>query len=278
MKYTNTTIMEIAHSRGSVAKTKTGAWKYLLARLPKPAEKQLSKKRQHQQWLDDRRDRTGDGRAKILGYDLDDPHTPGRILNLAWEDHRRWLADCALSVHKDGYGMLSIGSSMEITARPRPELAGYRAAINLISSAATQGAIPQAYDTIDFDWKGRSAGEALHHELYDFVRDAALICIRRTSGSKYGVKTLSKTYKLILRADSKILVVPLSAPVAKFAKASQGWGKTIERILDDATKYAKNIAGIRTLQKIAPDLAIGTLAISAYTGRRMIQGNLKNLI
>lgn len=219
MKYANQTIIQIAQERGSAAKTKSGAWKYLLNNLPKPTRKTNSSKYNWDVYREAQRTRTGDGRAKILGYDLNDPNTPGRICEEAWEMNRKWDADCRISIERGDYGQIIRRDGWQKThPKPIPEIAQWFDAWELIHAAENKNIIPESYDTIDFDRKGSADGSALHHELYDMCKNAVIICIRRTEGTRYGVKTLSKTYMLIERKNRKITATETKITVAKFAK------------------------------------------------------------
>lgn len=101
----------------------------------------------------------------------------------------------------------------------------YSEARCLIASAEKKKKIPAAYDTISFDKKRRADGSALHHEIYDISDDArhVLVCVRETEGTRYGVKTLSKTY-FIVSAHGKTGVKVQEAPKAKAAKAAKQAG------------------------------------------------------
>lgn len=217
-KYAGKTIIQIAQERGSAAKTKTGAWKYLLANLPKPARRTNSSKYKWDAYRDGQRTRTGDGRAKILGFDLNDPNTPGRILDDAWAMNRSWDSRRRVTIERDSYGAICLLSNQAAASRPRTEVDGWDSAWALIGEAAKKKIIIDDYDTIEFDRKGRANGSALHHELYDMSKNAAIVCIRRTEGSRYGVATKSKTYMLIERKNRKITAVEIKVPVAKYAK------------------------------------------------------------
>lgn len=244
MKYAGKTIIQIAQERGSAAKTKSGAWKYLLANLPRSTKKHTSQKYQWDNYREAQRTRTGDGRALILGYSLNDPNTPGNILADAWEMNRKWDADCCIEIKRDNYGAVKMSAYGQRAARPRTEVIGWHAAWELIKTAVAEKIIPNDYDSIEFDKKGRADGSALHHELFDFDKNAAIICIRRTEGSRYGVSTKSKTYMLIERKNRKITATETKITVARFAKmdivhfgdiiaVAQG-GKTIKLIVDQA--------------------------------------------
>lgn len=219
IKYAGKTIIQIAQERGSAAKTKSGAWKYLMAHLPKPIKTRNSSKYHWDIWRENKMNRRADGRAKILGYDLNDPNTPGNILEEAWEMNRKWDADCRINISRNKYGAICRQETWDkIHSRPSPELASWDSAWGMINEAVKKNIIPKDYDSIEFDKKGRADGEALHHELYDFAKNAAIICIRRTEGTRYGVKTLSKTYMLIERKNRKITATEIKIPVAKYAK------------------------------------------------------------
>lgn len=268
--YSFKNIIEAAQSRGSAAKTKSGAWKYLLAHMPAPITGHSTLEYSNgpaaaASYRAAKQDRSATGRARILGYDLNDPNTPGRIQERAWEDNKQWDADGRLSISRDRYGTVCISSYG--TASPRIIITGYRAAHALISEAAKSGAIPTAYDGIDFDRKGRADGEALHHELYDFAPEAAIICIRRTEGTRYGVKTLSKSYTLIERIEGEIAASEVSIPVAKFAKLYDiAFGQIIAR--------ARGEEGARKLPVALStwDEAYKALAIDGETLRSIFSG------
>lgn len=224
------TIIEIAQYRGSAAKTRPGAWKYLLAHLPAPVVGRDTSTYHNgpdaaARWRAAKQERTADGRARILGYDLNDPNTPGNIQTRATSDNNEWDRRRETVLYRDYYGAI-YGRHVPRTwdghtytfPLPRPDT-DYWAALNLIADAAKIGAIPAAYDSIDFDRKGRADGAALHHDLYDYACDVALVCLRRTRGTRYGVGTLSKHYVLLERTpDGGIAVIDTSLPVAKFAK------------------------------------------------------------
>ena len=103
----------------------------------------------------------------------------------------------------------------------------------LIARAANDGAIPAAYDDLSWDKKGRSAGGALHHEIYDISPDLnrALVCIRTTEGGRYGVRTTSKSYCVVARHGRGVRVLPankaVAAKAAKAAKTAANLGDAI---------------------------------------------------
>ena len=65
-KYTGKTIIAIARERGSAAKTRAGAWKYLLANLPKPQRRSNSAPWVWASYRETRMERRADGRAYSL--------------------------------------------------------------------------------------------------------------------------------------------------------------------------------------------------------------------
>ena len=71
---------------------------------------------------------------------------------------------------------------------------------NLINQATKSKKITPSYDGLFWDRKGRADGHAVHHEIYDMHPDPlrVLLCVRATEGTKYGVKTTSKTYYIII--------------------------------------------------------------------------------
>jgi len=97
-------------------------------------------------------------------------------------------------------------------------------ATGLITQAVAAKKIPCAYDDIAFDRKLRASGSATHHEIYDIHPDPlrVLVCIRETEGTKYGVKTLSKTYYIVKQHGRGTRVV--EANKAKSAKAAKAAG------------------------------------------------------
>lgn len=103
----------------------------------------------------------------------------------------------------------------------------YLSAMVLVQRAAQKKLIPAAYDSISWDRKGRSDGCAVHHEVYDIYPDGrhVLVCIRETEGSKYGVKTLSKSYFLISKKGRGVVAIEANKAVA--AKAAKSCGQTL---------------------------------------------------
>lgn len=116
----------------------------------------------------------------------------------------------------------------DATATP----AAYGRAWDIIATAAHQGKLTAAFDNITWDRKRRADGEACHHELYDCAPGAALICQRYTEGTRYGVKTTSKTYYLLTRTAGKITctIAPDQARIAKLGKSGLPYGGIIAAI------------------------------------------------
>jgi len=228
MKYKNTTIIEIAQKQGSKSKTREGAWKYLLANLPKPNLPRKSSKYNWDAYNESRRNRTGDGRARALGYDPNDPNTPGRIMDQAIAENRLWDERCRIEIKRDQYGAFCETRYGNPQARPNTLWFDAR---DLLVEAVKQKIIPFAFDRIGFDHKGRADGNALHHEIYDYAPNALIVCLRATDGTRYGVKTLSKIYMMITRKNDKITAVETSEPIAKLAKFGAAPGTIIARIL-----------------------------------------------
>lgn len=277
MKYAGKTIIEIAQEKGSSAKTKAGAWKFLLAHLDKPVKSHNSRKWQWDEWSESRRSKTADGRAATLGYTLLPPHrNPGTGTyytqpisdQWAWYDeaydlNHKYDQDCMRVILRNGYGE-AVSRTGDKAPRPRPECILFNEAWDLIREAASLKKIPRAYDSIDFDRKGRADGDALHHELYDFAKNAAVVCIRETEGSRYGVKTVSKKYMIVVRGEDGDLTAEYTTePVAKLAKmAINPFGSIVARIL--------GLDGAATL-------ATGSRIDIAYKALALMNGELRSI-
>lgn len=218
MRYTDTTIIQVANKRGSSAKTRAGAWKYLLAHLSGPSKKTCSAPWEHEAWRENRWERKATRRAEILGYALDDPNTPGRVADREERVARQTEADRSLHLTRNTYGQLLLTSTVRAD-EPRPEIAIWREAQTLLARAGQAGIIEAAYDGIAWDRRGRSSGTALHHEIYDAAPGALILCVRQAEGSRYGVNTSAKTYYLIAQSEEgELAAQPIDAPVAKYAK------------------------------------------------------------
>ena len=111
----------------------------------------------------------------------------------------------------------------ELTPTTAADTDTYRTAQAIVSLAVKSKKIPNSYDTITRDRKGRFDGDALHHEIYDISGSTVLVCVRETEGTKYGVKTISKNYYLIRRCGRGVTVAEASKAVAaKAAKTQPG--------------------------------------------------------
>jgi hypothetical protein len=167
---------------------------------------------------------------------------------------------------RDSYGRITLRAGTptdtHITAA---QLRAWTAAQRLTAAAQKIGQIPQEHDNISWDRKKRADGSALHVEVYDFAAAAVIICIRETEGSKYGVATTSKTYKIIRRMDGVVTVADVSLPVAKYAKmAGVQHGEIIAKALGvGQLKLLGNPAPV-------PEITYKALAIDAAGNLRSI--------
>ncbi len=130
------------------------------------------------------------------------------------------------------------------------------AAWQLVKQAAEKKKIPARCDTISRDRKGRFDGEACHHEIYDIAPtgNKVLLCVRETEGSKYGVKTLSKTYYLVSKHGKGVKVEEANKAVA--AKAAKAAGNLIGYAIEVVTGKAR-------LQGKALEVRTGYKALTA---------------
>jgi len=233
-------VITLAQSMGSKAGTYKGACKAILSHTKSVfSRKSRSSRWDWERWTESRRDRRWDGRARVLGYDPNDPMTPGRIMDRAYDDHRAWCRQAQIRLSRSGYGEIISYGDTTIPAT----LANHRAnrpyfnGLDLIDEAATADQIPAAHDNIswyDYSRRRRAAeGDALHHEMYDVSPDGntVLLCLRRAEGTLYGVKTLSKEYAILTRTpDDGITVTPAKKAVA--AKAAKAAGNTLGEALE----------------------------------------------
>jgi len=128
----------------------------------------------------------------------------------------------------------------------------------LIRLAVKSKKIKSAYDTIEFDRKGRADGSAIHHEIYDIHPDPVrvLLCVRETEGTKYGVRTVVKNYYLLKKHGRGVRVTDakksIAAKAAKNAECELGCainvveGKKklkLNRACPDGTAYKKLAVG-----------------------------------
>jgi hypothetical protein len=125
------------------------------------------------------------------------------------------------SLTRNSYGELLTNSTT--TTEHRALIAG---AWNLVKLAGKK--VPAAYDNMSWERissriGNKRTGEALHHELYDVTPTGSkvLLCCREVEGTRYGIKTLSKTYYLLTRHGKGVKVAEANkAVVAKAAKAA----------------------------------------------------------
>ena len=269
MKYAGKTIIEIAQERGSKAKSKKGAWRFLLANLPVPQKGTRPNAWKNDNWKKTRAARTADGRAAILGYPTS-VSEEWLWYSEAYKMNRDWDRACEREIVRDGYGAAYARTGSR-TERPRPETILFDEAWSMIRAAEQQEKIPGSYDSISFDRRGRADGSALHHELYDFAKNAAVVCIRETEGSRYGVKTLSKKYMIIVRGeDGEITAEYTTEPVAKLAKVGNPFGSIVARVLG-----LDGAATLATGPRI--DIAFKALALVDGELRSIFSGELYEL-
>jgi len=116
------------------------------------------------------------------------------------------------------------------------------AAHALAIEAAAKRRIPAAYD--EMAWERVNArvgnkriGVAVHHEIYDVSPSlrSALVCVREVEGTKYGVKTVAKTYYIVSRHGRGIRVTEANkARAAKAAKQSAELGQALANLKSHA--------------------------------------------
>jgi len=235
-------IIEVAQYRGSAAKSKSGAWKYLKSHLPKSHAGLVALKSRNAHhntifvhrigtaiampigchrdaaavavYQQARVTRRADRIAAVLGYPLQSEQYAWYYQ--AYLDNAEYDRRADQIIWRDGYGALYAQST---DGRPTEGYNSlYWAARDLVTAAATTGAIAPEHDGITWDHKRRADGSAVHHELYDYAPGVALVCVRHTEGGRYGVKTLSKTYYLVERIEEAVVATITTRPVAKYAK------------------------------------------------------------
>jgi hypothetical protein len=126
---------------------------------------------------------------------------------------------------RDAYGQLVVDYSPSDDQQKTVD-----AARKLVAMAASRGKLPSAYDDIAWDKKGRANGNALRHEIYDISPDTnrVLVCVRESEGSKYGVRTTSKTYFVVAKHGRGVRVLAANKAVAaKAAKSAKTLGDAI---------------------------------------------------
>lgn len=122
-------------------------------------------------------------------------------------------------ITRGAYGeLLFINQGYSADQNLTPEVAAWRDAWKLVAGAETKKLIPESYDHITWDRKHRADGYAREYDLYDYRKNAAIVCVREKEGNRYGVKTTSKTYYLVTSYRRKITATEIKIPVAKYAK------------------------------------------------------------
>jgi hypothetical protein len=109
----------------------------------------------------------------------------------------------------------------------------------LASLAGRLKLIYSSYDDMEWSKKGKKIGYACHHDIYDISKDGKeiIVCARQVEGTKYGQKTISKTYYRVKKHYSKCVVSSTEKSlVAKLAKISTEVGSVI-RSLDKGVTY-----------------------------------------
>lgn len=98
----------------------------------------------------------------------------------------------------------------------------------LISQAARAKKLPARYNNITTEWKRSKpiySGSAIQYELYDISakHEIALVCVRKSEGSKYGINTTSKTYYFVKKYGRGVQVTEVNKALpAKAAKSNPG--------------------------------------------------------
>lgn len=107
----------------------------------------------------------------------------------------------------------------------------------MAAEAASKGKIPVAFDGMTWERissrvGNKRIGDALRHEVYDLTPDGrkALVCARAVEGTRYGIKTISKTYFLIARHGRGLRVAEASKAIA--AKAAKQCGDGLGLAID----------------------------------------------
>ena len=197
------------------------------------------------------------------------------------------------TVNRTAYGEIQrpIGTSEDVVM--------YDTAADMIRTATARKKLPRAYDSIKWDQKRRADGDAVHHEIYDYTTDgkAVLMCVRCTEGTKYGVRTTSKTYYIVSVYGSGLRVVETSK--AKAAKAAKAAGNTLGEAIDVcrgektlAIKTAVVLDGYKIVSEPEPgqyasvfdgstwDIDVTRIEASTddHTGGYYVYGSLENAV
>ena len=180
-----------------------------------------------------------------------------------------------MSIQRNEYGAL-----WSPEHDPAAEL--IRGARAMCGEAAQKGRIPAEFDTMTWErisskYGNKRIGEAVHHEVYDLGSDGrkVLVCVRAVEGTKYGIKTTSKTYYLIARHGRGLRVAEANKAIAaKAAKqAGDGLGLAID-ILEGRAKLAAPSAEWRRGFKAVTRDDQGCL-VSAWDGSSWDLGKLR---
>ena len=86
--------------------------------------------------------------------------------------------------------------------------------------------LPQEYDSISWDHRGRADGGATHHDIMDYDLTSVVVCVRETEGGRYGVKTTCKTYYYISEGEG----TETTEPISRLAKTNPPLGSICARL------------------------------------------------
>lgn len=142
------------------------------------------------------------------------------------------------------------------------------AARAIVAQASKSKKIPASFD--DMSWAKRGGrsyreGAALHHEICDYTTTQVLVCCREVEGTKYGVKTLSKTYFVVRKHGRGVTATEASKAVAaKAAKAAVELGDALA-VVQGKQKLKNPTMATRTGFKMVRRDAAGAL-VSAWDG------------
>lgn len=133
-------------------------------------------------------------------------------------------------INRDTYGAILTHNADE------PTKALVIGAQVLARQAAASKRIPAAFDNMEWERinsriGSKRIGDALHHEIYDVSPDGrkALVCCREVEGTRYGIKTVSKTYYALTKHGRGVRVSEANKAIAaKAAKGSGELGQAIE--------------------------------------------------
>ena len=103
-------------------------------------------------------------------------------------------------------------------------------ALQIVTIAEKQNLIPIAFDGMGWHKKGYKEGFRLEHEIYDFSKNAVIVCCRTVEGTKRGQSTKKKEYFLLEksgRSNISCTVLPVHI-VAKKCKSVEKYGDAIK--------------------------------------------------